>query len=183
MKFYLHGIGRETQTVTYDTVKDHIVQYIQKKYKNRQDIAVSLRDLKKKDLDPLMPTRGQSTETDAVANTKEQAGMDIMYQAKLERYLYRKDTLEQNQHKAYTLIYSTWYCNKTMLNWIEEHPDYEVSIQDDPIELLNKIKELMHDPVREKYPFASLAEAMIRMLLNIKQIENEGLLDNVKRFK
>ena len=55
-------------------------------------------------------------------------------------------------------------------------------IQDDPIELLEKIKVLMHDPIRAKYPFASLTEAIMRML-NIKQFENEGLLDYVKRFK
>ena len=40
----------------------------------------------------------------------------------------------------------------------------------------------MHDPIRAKYPCASLTEAMSRML-NIKQMENEGLLDYVKRFK
>jgi hypothetical protein len=73
----------------------------------------------------------------------------------------------------YALTYST-YCNKTMQNWIEEHPDYVMTrIRDNPIELLNKIKVLMHDPIRAKYPFASLTEAMIRML-NIKQMENEG---------
>jgi hypothetical protein len=64
-----------------------------------------------------------------------------------------------------------------MQNQIEEHPDYETMLQDDPIELLNKIKVLMHDPIRAKYPFASLTEAMIR---DIKQIENEGLLDYIK---
>jgi hypothetical protein len=41
---------------------------------------------------------------------------------------------------------------------------------------------LTHDPIRAKYPYASLTEAMSRML-NIKQIESEGLLDYVKRFK
>jgi hypothetical protein len=55
-------------------------------------------------------------------------------------------------------------------------------IRDDPIELLHKIKMLMHDPIRAKYPYASLTEAMSRML-NIKQIQSEGLLDYVKRFK
>ena len=42
---------------------------------------------------------------------------------------------------------------------------------------------LIHDPIRAKCSPTSLTEAMIRMLLNIKQIENEGLLDYVKRFK
>ena len=69
-----------------------------------------------------------------------------------------------------------------MQNWIEEHPDYKNIIWDDPIELLTKIKVLMHDPIRAKYPFTSLTEAMIRMM-TIKLLENEGLLDYVKRFK
>jgi hypothetical protein len=153
IKFFPHGIGRETQTVTYDTVKDHIVQYVQKTLKN----------------------------ADPVANRNEQARMDIMYQAKLKRYLEQKDTLEHNLTKAYALIFST-DCNKTMHNRIEEHLDFETTIHDDPIELLSKIKVLMHDPIRAKYPFALLTEAIIRML-NIKQIENEGWLDYVKQFK
>jgi hypothetical protein len=69
-----------------------------------------------------------------------------------------------------------------MQNRIEEHPDYKNTICDNPIELLTKIKMLMHDPIRAKYPFASLTEAMIRML-NIKQQENEQLLDYIKQFK
>jgi hypothetical protein len=69
-----------------------------------------------------------------------------------------------------------------MQNWIEEHPDFEAMIRDNPIELPNKIKLRMHNPVRAKYPYASLTEAISRML-NLKQSENEGLLDYVKRFK
>jgi hypothetical protein len=84
-------------------------------------------------------------------------------------------------HKAYALIFST-YCNKTMQNRIEEHPDFESTIRDDPIELLEKIKVLMYDPIRAKYPYASLTEALIR-LMNIKQFEQEQLLDYIKRFK
>ena len=181
MKFFPHGIGRDRQTVTYDTVKDPIVQFVQKTYNNGQDIAISLRDLAIKDLSPLQPIRGQATSTDAAIQANDQAGMNILYQAELERYLDRKASLEQNLCKSYALIFST-YCNKMMQNRIEEHPDYETSIRDDPIELLTKIKILIHDPIRAKYPFASLTEAMIRML-NIKQLENEQLLEYIKRFK
>jgi hypothetical protein len=181
MKFFPHKIGRDWQAVSYDTVKDHIVQYVQKTYRNGQDAAVSIRNLVVIDLTPHEPTRGTSRDVDATANLKAQAGMDIMYQATLKRYLKRKDTLEQNLKKAYALIFST-YCNKIMQNWVEEHPEFETIIRDDPIELLNKIKVLMHDPIRAKYPFASLTKAISRML-NLKQSENEGLLDYVKRFK
>jgi hypothetical protein len=58
-----------------------------------------------------------------------------------------------------------------MQNRIEEHPDFEGTIRDDPIELLKKIKVLMHDPIR------------VITLMNIKQFEQERLLDYIKRFK
>jgi hypothetical protein len=97
MKFFPHGIGRDRQAVSYDTVKDRIVQYVQKTYRNGQDAAVSIRNLVVMDLTPHEPsTRGISRDVDATANLKAQAGKDILYQAKLERYLERKDTLEQN---------------------------------------------------------------------------------------
>jgi hypothetical protein len=95
------------------------------------------------DLTPHVPKRGAANAADNAANLRQQAGMDILYQAELERYLERKDTLEQNLAKAYALIFST-YCNKTMENRIKEHPKFETTIHDYPIELLNKTKVLMH---------------------------------------
>jgi hypothetical protein len=121
-------------------------------YINGQDITISLRDLMVKNLSPLLPTRHQDTSDDAAERANEQAGMDILYQAKLERYLDRKATLEQDLYKTYALIFST-YCNKMIQNHIEEHPDYENTIRDDLIELLMKIKVPMHDPIRGKIPF------------------------------
>ena len=41
--------------MTYATVKDAIVQYVQKGFRQGHDIAVSLRDLKKKDLNGERP--------------------------------------------------------------------------------------------------------------------------------
>jgi hypothetical protein len=101
--------------------------------------------------------------------------MNVIHQAQLERHLDRKDTLDHDLNKAHVLICST-HCDKTMQNRIEEHPDHELIIQDDPTESLNKIKELMHDPIRAKHPSALLTEAMTRMP-NIKQVENQELLD------
>ena len=44
MKFYPHGSGRKGQLVTYATVKDNIISFIQRSYRYGKDIAVSLRD-------------------------------------------------------------------------------------------------------------------------------------------
>jgi hypothetical protein len=107
MEFFPHGIGRDRQAVTYDTVKDHIVQYVQKTYRNGQDAAVFIRNLSVIYLTPQEPNQGRATRADSAEKLEHQAGMNITYQAKLERYLDRKDTLEQNLTKAYALFFST----------------------------------------------------------------------------
>ncbi len=70
MKFFPHGIGRDRQAVTYGTVKDHIVPYVQKTYRNGQDAAVSIRNLAVMDLTPHEPSRGTATIADAAENLK-----------------------------------------------------------------------------------------------------------------
>ena len=107
--------------------------------------------------------------------------MDIAYQAQITRYIERVETLDQNLTRAYALIYST-YCNRTLQNRIEEHLNFKTMILDDPIELLKVIQILIHYPVRAKYPYALLTEAVVRTL-NIKQMGNENLIDYIKRLK
>ena len=65
IKFYPHGSGKKGQTTTtYATVKDHIISYVQRTYRHGQDIAISLRALKKRDLTSEEPTRKISSRTD-----------------------------------------------------------------------------------------------------------------------
>ena len=168
----------------YEMVKMHIEQYVQKTYKHGQDIAESLRELKKKDLSGVKPVRQMSTYVkvdEERARKIEQEGYDILYTAEVQNYMDRKNTLETNLGRAYALILST-YCNGTMQHRIEEHPEFDSKIQNDLIELLKAIKIVMHDPIRVKYPYTSLTEALMRTL-NIKQLEQESLIDYMKRFK
>jgi hypothetical protein len=84
MKFYPHEIGRYQQAVSYDTVKDHIVQQVQKTYRNGQDaLVISIQNLLVKDLSPFQPQRGTAGATDPAENLKHQAGMDILYQGEV----------------------------------------------------------------------------------------------------
>ena len=108
--------------MTYTTVKDHILQFVQKTYKNGQDIAISLRNLQKMDLTGERPRRGEAKSPDANEARMEQSGLD-----KITRYIERVETLDQNLTRAYALIYCT-YCNRTLQNRIEEHPNFETTI-------------------------------------------------------
>jgi hypothetical protein len=75
--------------------------------------------------------------------------LDIIYQAQVAHFIERKGMLEQNLNNADALFLSM-PCNKTMQNKIEEHPDCETTNRDDPIEILNAIKILRHNPICAK---------------------------------
>jgi hypothetical protein len=45
MKFVPHRIGKDRQTVIYQTVKDYIIQLVQKSSRNGKDVADSLRKM------------------------------------------------------------------------------------------------------------------------------------------
>ena len=82
-------------------MKDHIIQNVQKTYKNGQDITESLRDLTKKDLSANRPTRTISVADTDDANRKvEQDGLDILYQADIMRFLDRAETQKQKLNKS-----------------------------------------------------------------------------------
>ena len=111
--------------------------------------------MERMDIGKLAPVRAISTETDDDDREIDQKGKDMLYQAEIENYMTRKSLFEDNMHKAYSLIYST-YCSKVIQDRVTAHPEYETKIIDNPIKILEAIKILMHDPVRARYPYASL---------------------------
>ncbi len=74
------------------------------------------------------------------------------------------------------------HCNTTMKTRLEQQEDYETDIKNDPIKTLERIKQLMHDPIRARYPFASLTRALDGVI-NIQMNERERLTDYTDRFK
>ena len=126
-KFTPHTQGKP-QTATYATVKDHVIQQIQKTFKDGNNVAQSLKDGKVYELTDDEPKRQISEEEDIRAATLEQTGFDIKYQEELRRFLDRKDNLRQGLTKAYALIFTN-FCNRTMQSRVEEHPDFEKKLK------------------------------------------------------
>ena len=146
--------------MTDATVKDNIVSFIQRTYRYGKDIAVSLRDLQEKDLSAERPTRMISNKT-GDDKKLEKDGFDMVYQAEIKQFLERERAPEENVDKAYALIFGT-YCSKAIQCQVEEHPDYETTIRNNPIELLKTVSLLIHDTVSAKYPYASVYDASIQ---------------------
>ena len=59
---------------------------------------------------------------------------------------------------------------------IKEMPDFESVVNNEPLILLSRIENLMHNP------FLTLIEVLFS-LLNVKQGDNEDLLDYLSRFR
>jgi hypothetical protein len=112
-KIFAPHVQGKAQAATYATVKDAIISYIQKTFKDGDDTAKSLKDGTVFDLTSVEPTRVISTNTDATQAMLEQGGLDIKYQEELRQFFDRKTNLRQGLTKAYALIFTT-YCNRTM---------------------------------------------------------------------
>jgi hypothetical protein len=178
MKFHPQTLGKGNYG-TYASVKDAIVQYIQKNYVDGGfDVAKSIDEMKKVDLDKQEPVREIAKDKDDDTCKIKQDGLNIKYQEELRRFLARAEALEKGLHRAYAHILAN-YCTKLMQQRIEEHPDFEDKLKNDPIATLEAIKTLMHDSVLAQYPLVSVTDAFQRFI-NIKQVEGEQLLDYVK---
>ena len=136
-----------------------MINYVQKNYKNSQDVAKSLKQMENVDCQ----TKDSNIKSRQTRAKKlEQAGFNIKYQEEVQRHMDQKDSLDEGLSKAYALIFNN-YCTKPMQARIEQHPKFETRIEDNPIELLETIKTLMHDTVRAIYLVASITEAHARL--------------------
>jgi hypothetical protein len=101
MKFIPHGIGKEVrQTATYQTVKDYIIQLVQKSFRNGKDVADSIRKMERIDMMTTIPVRKLSRASNADDKAREQEGYDILYKAEIDMYTKRKHELEDNMNKT-----------------------------------------------------------------------------------
>jgi len=110
----------------------------------------------------------------------EQDGYDIQYKQELDNHTERVNNYNTNKKKAFKMIQD--HCNTTMKTRLEQQEDYETKLKNDPIATLERIKQLMHDPIRARYPFASLTRAL-EGVINIQMNEGERLTDYTDRFK
>jgi hypothetical protein len=125
---------KDRQTITYQTVKDYIIQLVQKSFRNGKDVADSLRKMQKIDMTKNMPMRkiSRATGTD---KDLEQEGFNMLYKAEIDIYTKRKHEFEDNMNKTYSLIFLQ-HCNTTIQDRITGHPEFDSKIMNDPIKLL-----------------------------------------------
>ena len=149
-------------------------------FERGNDTAESLNKLQLMDTKKWRPELKGSTETDPDKKALETRQNEMLYKAELEEAMKRARMYENNQYKAYALLWQR--CAKAMQNRIEARKDYKKLIYNNPIELLKAIKEHALNYQETRYEMSIISDAM-RACLSAKQRENEGLQDYTRRFK
>ncbi len=152
---YYFYVGSAKQASNYESAADFIINHIKKEYERGWDIAESLRELKKPDTDTWMPKLKGSTKKDEEAKATQDRQFEMEYEAKLGKALHRICIYDDNLVKSFASIWER--CNTAMQSRLEQRTDYESTIYNNPIELLQAIKEhsLNYQVTRYKIPIIS----------------------------
>ena len=172
--------GTSLKYASFASIKERIAQQAQKKYKFGSDVAKSIKDEKKLDLDASKPKIQVSKKADDYEREVEQKMFDIDYQEAVRRHMDRKEQLDENMKKLYTEIF-TVYCTTSMQQRLEEHPNFD-KFEDDPIATLEVIRNTTHETIRAQYPLVTIVDSVVRWM-NARQGEDEDLIAFTKRVK
>ena len=118
--------------------------------------------------------------TDEEVKKRENRQYELDYKAEYDEYMKRKRTLEENSYKAYAEVWAR--CNKAMQSKIESRKDYESEIYNDPIKLIDAIKEHALNYEESRYEMSIILDAF-KSFINCRQKDNEGLQEYTRRFK
>ena len=197
----VYYIGDAKSADRYVKTTEAILGYLRRKLSYGDDIKWALEHLQEYDLDSEKPKVPMITVTRPVAQGTEESkegeeGKEeeqveeiqqevvldrvgqLILETEVKKHVERTHTYRQNRNKAYEIIWNQ--CTKnaqsrlmSRKNWMNE--------KDNPIALLIAIKEITHNIQDTKYPVATAWRA-IQKFVNMKQRDDEDLVDYLKRF-
>ena len=93
----------------------------------------------------------------------------------------RKENYMENMRKICMKIFDE-YCTPAMQNRLQQHPEFNDKLKDNPIKTLEAIEILIYNLVRVVYPLEALTDALKNFLL-MRQNKGESTIEYVKRRK
>ena len=176
---YVYYTGGSKQASDFEKTTEFLLNYIKGEFQNGNDIAESLRQREYADPKEWYPSMEHNNETDPIRRETREKEIQITFKAELDAALKRKSTYETNKTKAYALIWEQ--CSTLLQGQIEQRTDYENEIYNNPIKLIESIKEQTLNYSKTRYAMEILDNSLTTFLL-IKQNDDE-LHEYVKRFK
>ena len=147
LKFALPTVDARNRAA-YATVFEDLVRSIHRQF--GQDVAQSIRELKRIDTSGDKPTQQVSTMKDDMAKAVEQDAFNIMCGEEMRIYLERDRQLTAGIQKSCAEVLQK-HCTTGMRTKVLQQQDHESKIQDNAFELLKAVKQLTTDPVRARY--------------------------------
>ena len=139
------------------------MNHIKQHFDQGNDIAEALRTLQQPNMNGWQPSLQMSVNTDESMEKRENKQFEILYQAELEEYMLRSRMYKN--------------CNKAMQAKVSARTDYQTGIYNNPIRLLQVIKEHALNYQQSRYEMAIIT------VFNCRQKEKESLQDYTRRFK
>ena len=173
-------VGSAKQATDYVTVTNFIINYIKKNYNRGEDIAKALEDLQEVDFTNDAPVARVSTKSDDAAKAAENQQFLKQYEVEYTKFFERKEQYASNKVKATALLWGQ--CNSTMRSKIQSRTNYETDIKDNPIKLLQAIKEHALNYESTQYQTKTIIDAL-KSFVNLRQKEDESSIDYLKRYK
>ena len=153
---YAFYIGTK-QASDFEVTLEYVLNHIKKTYEYGNDISESLRKLAKADIGKWEPTLKASTKTDPEAKKTEERQFELKYKAELDKAMRRMEKYEYNLFKAYAELWER--CSKSMKSKIEARTDYDSDTCNNPIKLLEAIKEHSLNYEETRYDMRIIANA------------------------
>ena len=174
---HVYSIGSAKQASDYSVITQFIINYIRKSFEFGDDIGDALENWKDVTLEPpkikVVPKDAENKEVEERQN-------EYLFKAQIASYVAREEKYIANKGKAFALIYGQ--CNNALQHKLQARKDFEEVIKGNPIKLLDAISEHSMSYVENKYPF-SIALDAIKNYINLKQTDDESLVDYTRRFK
>ena len=168
------------QASEFPVIRRFLLNHIRKSYTEGEDIANALETGTPTDFDLFMPQLKQSTAKTAAERGRENKQFQILYEAEVDAFVKRKETYRSNTTNAYALLWGQ--CNKALQSKIQTRTDFASAIKNNPINLLKAIEEHSISYQENKYEMIIIVDAL-KALFNLKQKEDEGLVDYYNRAK
>ena len=181
---HVYRVGTASQATDYVTITRFVIAHIKEKFtKGGAEIAWALENEEEYDFETSKPQMKMCVpvgEEETFQETMLNKQYELEYQQALRTYSERLEIYRNNRDRVAGLLWNR--CNRAMQSKIENRKEYESKIKGNPIELLKAIKEHALSYQETKWDILTIIDAM-KAFVNLKQKEDEGLIDYLKRFK
>lgn len=174
---YIFQIGTARQASDFPKTSKFIIGHIRETYKNGADVGAALEQREDFNFKTVVPALDPNWEN---LTGVDKIVAERMYDARLKAYISREECYRTNMENAYALLFK--HCNKALQNKLESRTDWKSKIYGNAIELLKAIEEHSISFEDTKYEMVTIANAL-KNFINLRQKEDESLIDYVARFK